>query len=94
MAEFVGYLAAFLTTGSFLPQVIKAWRTRSVQDLSLAMYSMMTSGVFLWLVYGLWIRSAPVAVANAVTLALALSILVAKLRYGGRRGRAPEAPRL
>lgn len=85
MVEYIGFIAAFLTTFSFLPQVVKVWRTRSAEDLSLVMYLMFTTGVLLWLVYGLRIHSAPVAAANAVTLALALSILVAKIRYGSRK---------
>ncbi|HLO67670.1 MAG TPA: SemiSWEET transporter [Holophaga sp.] len=92
MVEYIGFIAAFLTTFSFLPQVVKVWRTRSAEDLSLVMYLMFTTGVFLWLVYGFRIRSAPVAAANAVTLVLALSILVAKVRYGGRKAGGPPRP--
>ena len=83
--ELVGYLAACLTTASFVPQAWLTWRSRDVSGISLGMYSVFTAGVALWLVYG-WMQQAwPVVLANAVTLALALMILGMKLRYGQRR---------
>ena len=82
-AEFIGYAAAFLTTASFLPQVIKVWRSRSARDISLATYGMFTLGAALWLAYGLVIQATPVILANAVTVVLAAAVLVAKLRFGG-----------
>jgi len=81
MREFIGYLAATLTTCAFLPQVIKVWKTRGVRDISLPMYGLFTLGVALWLGYGLMINSLPVVLANGTTFVLALSILVAKLRF-------------
>lgn len=80
LIEAVGTLAGILTTVAFLPQVIKTWRTRSARDLSLSMFAVFCSGVFLWLVYGLMIGAWPLIGANAVTLVLAGSILVFKLR--------------
>ena len=81
--ESIGYAAAFLTTVSFLPQVIKVWRSRSARDISLATYGMFTLGAALWLAYGLVIQATPVILANAVTVVLAAAVLVAKLRFGG-----------
>lgn len=72
----LGLAAAALTTGSFVPQVLKAWRSGSSADLSLGMYGLFTTGVVLWLIYGILIGDLPVIAANAVTLALVLSILV------------------
>ena len=82
MPELVGYLAAILTTISFVPQVWQTWRTRDVSGISLGMYVVFATGVFLWLVYGLLAGAWPVVIANAVTLALALAILVMKWRWG------------
>ncbi|HVN98774.1 MAG TPA: SemiSWEET transporter [Steroidobacteraceae bacterium] len=82
-AESIGYAAAFLTTVSFLPQVIKVWRSRSTRDISLATYGMFTLGAALWLAYGLVIQAMPVIIANSVTVVLAAAVLVAKLRFGG-----------
>jgi len=79
---FVGLAAAFCTTTAFVPQVIKTWRTRSTHDISLAMFSLMTLGIALWLIYGAFIGDLPLIAANLVTLVLAGTILVLKLRYG------------
>jgi MtN3 and saliva related transmembrane protein len=80
--DLIGFSAAFLTTASFVPQAWLTFKTRDVSGISLGMYSAFTLGVALWLVYGLSLGAWPVVVANTITLALALSILVMKLRYG------------
>ena len=77
----LGLVAGTLTTLSFLPQVIKAWKSRSTRDISLGMFAMFCTGVFLWVVYGLLVGDLPVIVANVVTFLLAATILVLKLRY-------------
>ena len=82
--ELLGYLAACLTTLSFAPQAWLLFRTRNVDGISLGMYSAMTSGVLLWLIYGLLIGSWPLVAANVVTLSLAGSILVMKVRLSRR----------
>jgi MtN3 and saliva related transmembrane protein len=82
--ELLGYVAAALTTLSFAPQAWLIFRTRDVSGVSLGMYSALVSGIVLWLVYGLLIHSWPLVVANAVTLSLAGSILVMKLRLPSR----------
>lgn len=83
-AEPIGFVAAFLTTASFVPQAWLTFRTRDVSGISLGMYSAFTTGVALWLVYGLAMGSWPITVANAITLSLALAILLMKLVYGRR----------
>ena len=80
-SDLIGYIAACLTTLSFLPQALHTFRTRDVRGISLGMYTLFTSGVALWLVYGMLLRAWPIVAANAVTLVLALAILVMKLRY-------------
>ena len=82
MLEILGVMAGCCTTAAFMPQVIHTWRTKSVYDISLRMYSLFTFGVFLWLVYGISIGSFSIILANAVTLVLASSILVMKIVYG------------
>lgn len=82
LGEFVGVIAAVLTTAAFLPQAVKVIRERETAGISLAMYAIFTTGVFLWLCYGLTIASIPVIAANAVTFLLAGTILATKLRYG------------
>lgn len=80
--DLIGALAATLTTAAFIPQAWLTWKTRRAEGVSLGMYSIFTTGVALWLVYGLVIGSWPVIVANVLTLALALFILAMKLRFG------------
>jgi MtN3 and saliva related transmembrane protein len=77
----LGFVAGTLTTLSFLPQVHKAWTTRSCNDLSLGMLLAFGAGVLLWLIYGLRLRAAPIIVANAVTLALILVLIALKARF-------------
>ena len=80
--EWLGYAAAILTTGSFVPQAVMTIRSRNTSGVSLAMYVIFTIGVASWLAYGLAITSWPMILANTVTLGLAATILALKLRYG------------
>ena len=80
--DWVGSMAALLTTVSFIPQVWKVWHTRHTHDISLGMYTLFTCGVALWLVYGLMLESWPIIIANCITLLLAGAVLVMKLRFG------------
>lgn len=80
-SDWVGYLAASLTTCSFVPQALHTFRTRDVSGISLVMYSVFTLGVALWLAYGILLEAWPIVVANIVTLGLAGGILVMKLIY-------------
>ena len=77
----LGIVAGSLTTLAFIPQVVKIWRTRSTHDISLGMFLLFSTGLVLWLVYGVLTGSWPIIIANAVTLVLALTILYFKLRY-------------
>lgn len=81
LLDLVGYVAAALTTVSFVPQVWLTWRTRRVDGISLGMYTVFTVGITLWLVYGLLLGAWPLILANSVTLTLAAAILLMKLRY-------------
>ncbi|MBN6042487.1 SemiSWEET transporter [Citrobacter sp. ku-bf4] len=78
----IGYLAACLTTLSFLPQAIKVITTRNTQGISGLMYVMFVCGLVMWLIYGLLIEDTAVSMANFLTLVFALPILVIKLRRG------------
>lgn len=77
----LGYIAAFLTTASFLPQAVKVWREDNTAAISLVMYSMFVAGVALWLAYAFLIESMPMIVANIITFILASSILYKKIRH-------------
>ncbi len=92
MMDIVGYSAGALTTIAFLPQVIKAWRTRRTADLSLSMYLTFSVGVALWLVYGILLVSVPIIVANILTLLLTGSILVMQFHGAWQRRRTEPRP--
>ncbi len=77
----LGLAAACLTTLAFVPQLLKTWRSKSGNDISLVMLLLFSAGVLLWLIYGILINALPVILANAVTLLLSLAILRLKLRY-------------
>lgn len=78
----IGYLAASLTTLSFLPQAFKVITTKNTQGISGLMYVMFVAGLVMWLIYGLLIGDAAVSMANFLTLVFALPILVMKYRKG------------
>ena len=78
-------MAALLTTTSFVPQVARAIRTADTRAISLWMYLLFSAGVALWLVYGLALMLWPVILANGITLVLALTVLVLKLRGSQQR---------
>ena len=77
----LGYIAGFLTTISFVPQVLKTWTSRSTSDLSLGMFSVFSVGVMCWLVYGFLLHESPMILWNSVTLILVLLILIMKLKF-------------
>lgn len=78
--DLLGYIAAFLTTGSFLPQVIRTLRTGDTRSISFTMYLMMVIGVAAWLAYGWLLGAIPIMLANGITLLLASIILAMKWR--------------
>lgn len=79
--DLIGYLAACLTTCSFVPQAWLTFRTKNVNGISIGMYSAFTLGIALWLIYGLLLSAWPIVIANVITLALASAILTMRLRY-------------
>ena len=80
MTELIGFLAAILTTISFVPQAVQILRTRETGGISLVMYVLFTAGIAAWLAYGIMIASVPVVLANLVTIVLAGTILTLKAR--------------
>ncbi len=79
LSEVFGYFAAAATTVSFVPQAIKVIKTGDTKSISLWMYVLFSTGVLLWLIYGIMLSATPVILANAITLLLAAIILGYKL---------------
>jgi len=79
--ELLGFIAAIITTASFVPQVYKTWKSKSVESLSLTMYIAFFIGIVLWLIYGIHLNSLPMILANSITSLLALLLIIFKFRY-------------
>ena len=77
----LGYAAGVLTVGSFLPQVVRAWRTKQTRDLSLAMFALLITSGSLWVVYGILNSDWPVIATNGGLVALNGALAAAKVRY-------------
>ena len=84
LIDWIGYLAATLTTMSFVPQAWLIFKTRDVRGISLGMYSAFTAGISLWLAYGILISAWPIVIANSITLLLAAGILGMRVWFGRR----------
>jgi len=82
LTEGIGVVAGCMTTSSFIPQVVRTYRTKSVGDISLNMYLLLCAGISIWIVYGALIGSVAVMAANVVSLVLTGAILVMKVRFG------------
>ena len=80
--EWLGYVAATLTTVAFVPQAVKTLRTRDTSGISLGMYVVFTFGIVCWFGYGIFLGSWPMIASNAVTFVLAATILALKLKHG------------
>lgn len=78
----IGLLAAACTTIAFLPQVIKTVKTKKTNDISRLMYIILTTGILLWVVYGLLTIDLPIILANSITFVLALIVLMIKIIHG------------
>lgn len=81
IATTLGYAAGFLTTIAFVPQVVKIWKSKSAEDVSLPAFATFTVGIGAWIVYGIVKNDPPIILWNVVTLLLAAAILVMKVRF-------------
>jgi len=77
----LGYIAGSCTTVAFLPQVYRAWRTKSCKDLSPGMLMLFAIGILLWLIYGILIQELPIIIANGATFVLVLVIVILKFNF-------------
>lgn len=78
----IGILAAILTTFSFIPQIIRSWKTRSVKDVSPVTLFQLSAGVFLWIIYGIYRKDPIIIAANAVTLITLAALICLYFKYG------------
>ena len=78
----IGLIAGICTTVSFAPQLVKIVKTKKVRDISLYMYIILTTGIFLWLIYGICLKKHPIILANSISFLMCLFIVIAKIVYG------------
>jgi len=81
IVNILGFIAAILTTCSFIPQLLKIIKTKSVKDISFEMFAMFLAGVTCWFFYGLLIKSPPVIIANFISIIMNITILIYKIKY-------------
>jgi len=77
----IGLIAAAFTTIALFPQLIKVWKTKSTKDISTGMFALYCGGVFLWFVYGVYLKDLPIMIANSLAFIQALIILILKAKY-------------
>jgi len=79
--QYIGFIAAFLTTTAFIPQAYQVIKTKDTSSISLTMYVMTVCGIFLWMTHGIIIHDWPLIIANFITFMLAGTVLILKLKY-------------
>ena len=80
--EILGFIAGLITTGSFVPQAYKVFKTKETADLSAGMYMIFICGLMLWIFYGIRMQAISIILANSVCVLLSVYILVMKLKHG------------
>lgn len=78
--ELLGYIAATLTTISFIPQAWKTIKTKRTKDISIYMYILLNIGIICWLFYGIQLNSQPVIWANSITILFTIPVLIMKIK--------------
>ncbi len=84
IVDAVGVAAGLCSMASFVPQIVKIWRERDASNVSLRMFAVSASAFTLWSIYGMLQQSWPLIASNVVCLALVLTILGLRLRFGGK----------
>lgn len=82
IADVFGYAAAGIGIVMFFPQAVQCWKTKNTKAVSFLTFSLLAIASVLWLIYGMYMKAAPILLVNAVILVLSLFILYLKRRYG------------
>jgi len=80
----IGYLAGGCTTIAVVPQIYKAWRTKTVRDVSTKMFAILTFGIFLWVIYGILKEDIPIIIANGISLSLNICMGITIIKFGNK----------
>jgi MtN3 and saliva related transmembrane protein len=79
--DILGYSAGFITSLTFLPQVIKTWKEKSAKDISLMMFIIAAVNEVMWIVYGVLLNNWVIILTNSIVLTMSLIMIFLKLRY-------------
>lgn len=77
----VGSIASVLVSSSFIPQIIKGYRTKRLNDVSYLLMILISIGMSLWIVYGIEKQDMVIVGANTATIALNMTLLGLKAKY-------------
>ena len=89
--DLLGMTAGCISAVTFLPQVIKTWKTKSATDISLLMFTFATFSVILWLIYGIILGNIPIIFTNSMVLLFSLIMLYFKFRFREKRDKEMKA---
>lgn len=81
----LGLTAGFICIAGFIPQMLKGYRTKKLDDLSYLLMSFMGSGMLLWILYGIHLGSIPVILTNVMGVCCNVLLLVMKVSYSNQR---------
>lgn len=82
IADIIGYIAAGIGAITFLPQVLKAWKSKETKDISFGTYSLLALATFLWVIYGFLLYARPIIFVNTIIFILSIFLLFLKRKYG------------
>jgi len=80
----IGLIAGTLTTAGYIPQIVKGYRTKKLDDVSYLLLLLLGTGMTLWLVYGLLLVSLPLIISNTIATGLVVLLILMKHRYARR----------
>lgn len=81
ITQLLGFIGTVLSVITYMPQVIKLWRTKSAKDISMPMLLLLTFGVAVWLAFGIRINDIPLMINNSLILAMSLTMIILKIIY-------------
>lgn len=94
MLEITGLAAGVLTAGSMIPQVIKSWKEKKAEDVSLVMLIVLLAGIVLWIYYGIRKNDLPIIATNSFSLLVNITMTVLRIKFKDNKKGAEESPRL
>ena len=83
----LGFAAGTITSFGFIPQLIRGFRTKKLDDVSYWMPIVLCCGISLWLIYGIFRSDPALIAANAVSLCSNLLLVFMKKYYSSKESK-------